>query len=192
VREYDLIADWYASHRTDSTGLAETMSLAGSLAAGSRVLDIGCGNGIPLTRALLAAGHQVVGLDSSREMLARFQVNCPEASWLEGRIDSYPLAESQFDAALAWGVLFHLTPEEQLRAIANVSQGLKRGAPFLFTSGDVDGFEGKLGTMNGVTFQYYSFTPANYERVLGDHGFTLTDVHADDCDNVYYLAIRNH
>jgi hypothetical protein len=57
-----------------------------------------------------------------------------------------------FDAAVAWGVMFHLTPEDAIRAIANVSRTLKRDAPFLFTSGDADGFEAKQGQMNGVTF----------------------------------------
>jgi ubiquinone/menaquinone biosynthesis C-methylase UbiE len=71
MHEYDLIAEWYASQRLDSTGLPETESLAHSLAPASKVLDVGCGNGLPITRALLSAGHQVVGLDSSCEMLAR-------------------------------------------------------------------------------------------------------------------------
>jgi SAM-dependent methyltransferase len=192
VREYDLIADWYAAERSDSTGLPETLSLARSLAPGARVLDIGCGNGIPITRALLSAGHRVTGLDSSREMLARFRVNCPDATSVLGSIESYPLTAAEFDAAVAWGVLFHLTPEEQLRAMANVSQALKKGAPFLFTSGDTDGFEPRTGTMNGVTFRYYSFSTANYERLLAEQGMTLVDVHRDEGENTYYLATRNH
>ena len=191
MHEYDLIADWYATQRMDSTGLPETASLARSLPPSSRVLDIGCGYGIPITRALLAAGHQVVGLDSSGEMLSRFQINCPEATAVRGRIESHVFAEAEFAAAVAWGVMFHLTPDQQIQAIANVSQALKPGAPFLFTSGNEDGFEPKPGIMNGVTFLHYSFSKANYERLLGEHGFTLQDVHRDDCENTYYLAIRN-
>jgi 2-polyprenyl-3-methyl-5-hydroxy-6-metoxy-1,4-benzoquinol methylase len=64
VREYDLIAEWYASVRIDTTGVPEATALASSLPSGSRVLDIGCGNGIPLTKALLSRGHRVVSLDS--------------------------------------------------------------------------------------------------------------------------------
>ena len=125
-------------------------------------------------------------------MLARFQVNCPGATPVLGRIESYPLEALTFDAAVAWGVLFHLTPDDQVRTIANVSQSLKKGAPFLFTSGDEDGLEPTAGTMNGVTFHYYSFSKANYERLLAEHGLTLVDVHRDDGENTYYLANRNH
>jgi hypothetical protein len=28
----------------------------------------------------------------------------------------------------------------------------------------------------------------SYRRILGDHGFTLVDVHADSGNNTYYLA----
>ncbi len=84
--------------------------------------------------------------------------------------------------------MFHLNPKDQVRAIANVSRVVKATAPFLFTSGDVDGFEAKEGTMNGVTFCYFSFSVDNYRRILGEHGFTLIDVHADSGNNTYYLA----
>jgi hypothetical protein len=69
---------------------------------------------------------------------------------------------------------------------------VKRGAPFLFTSGDSDGFDGKEGKMNGVTFRYFSYSVRNYRRILGDHGFALVGVHADIGNNTYYLAQKLH
>ena len=188
MREYDLIAKWYASERVDQTGVSEATTLASSIARGSLVLDAGCGNGIPITRALLIGGHRVIGLDSSSAMLAHFKQNCPEAFAVRGIVESCPFANGVFDAAVAWGVMFHLNPDEAIRAIANVSRTLKRGAPFLFTSGDVDGFDAKESTMNGVTFRYFSYSAHSYRRILRDHGFTLVDVHADSANNTYYLA----
>ena len=163
-------------------------ALASSIPPGSLVLDVGCGNGIPITRALLSEGHRVIGLDSSSAMLAHFKQNCPEAFAVRGMVESCPFSEGLFDAAVAWGVMFHLNPEDAVRAIANVSRTLKRGAPFLFTSGEVDGFDAKEGKMNGVTFRYFSYSPQSYRRILGDHSFTLVDVHADSGNNTYYLA----
>ena len=188
MREYDLIAEWYASERVDQTGAPEATALASSLPRGSLVLDVGCGNGIPTTRALLSQGHRVIGLDSSSVMLAYFKPNCPEAFAVRGIVESCPFADGVFDAAVAWGVMFHLNAEDAIRAIANVSRTLKRGAPFLFTSGDVDSFDGKEGKMNGVTFRYFSYSVDSYRRILGDRGFTLVDVHADSGNNTYYLA----
>jgi len=188
VREYDLIADWYASERDDQTGVPETTALASSIPRGSLVLDIGCGNGIPITRALLGAGHRVVGLESSSAMLARFRQNYPEALAVRGIVQASPFADGVFDAAIAWGVMFHLNPEDAIRAFANISRTLKTGAPFLFSSGDVDGCDAKEGKMNGVTFRYFSYSVPSYQRILGDHAFALVDVHADSGNNTCYLA----
>jgi len=188
VREYDVIAEWYASERIDQTGVPEATTLASSIPRGSLVLDVGCGNGIPITRALLSRGHRVIGLDSSSAMLAHFRRNCPEAFAVRGIVQSCPFADCAFDAAVALGVIFHLNPADAIRAIATVSRVVKRGAPFLFTSGDVDSLDGKEGKMNGVTFRYFSYSVHSYGRILGDHGFTLVDVHADSGNNTYYLA----
>jgi hypothetical protein len=84
--------------------------------------------------------------------------------------------------------MFHLEPDDAIRAIASVSRVVKHGAPFLFTSGDVDGFDGKEDKMNGVTFRYFSYSVDNYRRILGNHDFNLVDVHADSGNNTYYLA----
>ena len=192
MREYDLIADWYASHRmgtTDGGGVPEVMALASSIRVGGRVLDIGCGNGVPLTKALLASGYRVVGLDSAGNMLRRFRANCPDTPAVKGVAQACPFAADIFDAAIAWGVMFHLKQAEQVQAIAGVSRVLKIGASFLFTAGDADDDSGDhVGTMNGVEFHYYSFTVDGYGRILNEHGFTLVEVHHDSGKNLYYLA----
>jgi SAM-dependent methyltransferase len=192
MREYDSIAEWYASERVDRTGVPEVTALAQSLPRAARVLDIGCGNGIPITRALLGTGHRIVAVDSSSEMLARFRHNCAGTPSVHGVVQNLPFADAVFDAAVAWGILFHLDQHEQLKALASVSRLLKAGAPFLFTSGDADGNSADVvGTMNGVAFHYYSFSRDDYRRVLGENGFTLTDVHADSGKNTYYLAHKS-
>jgi cyclopropane fatty-acyl-phospholipid synthase-like methyltransferase len=193
MREYDLIADWWASERVDTTadgsGVPELVALAASLQPGSRVLDIGCGNGVPLTKALLGAAHRVVGLDSASNMLHQFRANYPETPAVMGMAQACPFAAGIFDAAIAWGVMFHLKQAEQVQAIASVSGVLKMGAPFLFTAGDANDDSGDhVGTMNGVEFHYYSFTTDGYRSVLRDHCFTLVDVHEDHGGNGYYLA----
>ncbi|HZP49211.1 MAG TPA: class I SAM-dependent methyltransferase [Vicinamibacterales bacterium] len=189
MREYDLIAEWYASERRDRTGVPEVLAVSDAIAPGSRVLDAGCGNGIPLTRALIDRGHRPVGVDSAGEMLTRFRTNCPSTPAVRARVQSLPFAGASFDAAIMWGVMFHLPQTDQRAAIASVARVLKRGAPFLFTSADVDEAAGHIGApMNGVDFVYYSFTLDDYRRILAEHDLEFVDFHADDGGNGYYLA----
>jgi len=189
MREYDLIADWYANERRGPGGVPEVESLIRSLPPNAPVLDIGCGNGLPLTRKLLDAGCRVVGVDSSPRMLERFQLNCPGVPFICASIQSADLGGQLFDAAIAWGVLFHLEHDAQRTAIAKVASVLRPAGLFLFTAGDEDGT--KQGEpMNGVPFRYWSFSVESYRELLKAKGMTLLTVHRDEGQNVYYLARR--
>ena len=53
MREYDSIAEWYPTNRSRIFGVAEALAVATLLPAHSRILDVGCGNGIPITEALV-------------------------------------------------------------------------------------------------------------------------------------------
>ena len=122
-------------------------------------------------------------------MLDYFHRNFPDVPTVQASICDCDASDYSVDAVLAWGVMFHLTPEQQHRAIANVATALKPGGLFLFTSGDVDG--GKEGEpMNGVPFHYYSFAEDGYRRLLAANGLELESMHKDRGQNCYYLARR--
>lgn len=188
MRDYDLIADWYAADRGRTFGVREALDLTHALPAGSHILDLGCGNGVPITHALVDAGHCVVGLDSSTGMLARFRLNLPYTPVVCGDARWAPFKDGCFDAAISWGMMFHLSGSEQAAALANVSRVLKRGAPFLFTATEIDGAgdSGITGTMNGVTFTYYAVP--SYQALVLEHGMVLTDIHDDPGVSTYYVA----
>jgi len=189
VREYDLIAQWYASARGRWAGVKEALDLVGSLPAGARVLDLGCGNGIPITSVVVAAGCRSMGIDSSAEMLARFVVNSAGTPALRAIAQRLPLRGDSFQAVIAWGMLFHLPQADQRHAVAEVSRVLGSGGAFLFTSGDVDDDSGTHVTpMNGVDFHYYSYSVEGYRRILDERGMDLLNVSVDAGQNTYYSA----
>lgn len=182
-----MIADSYVQDRQKSdVGRPEAVSLAASLSPGARVLDIGCGPGVPVTRALVDAGLRVVGFDSSARMIDHFRRDFPNTPVACGSIVYCPFSAGAFDAAVAWGVLFHLAHHKQRQAFSEVSRVLRPGAPFLFTAGDIDDAHSDL--MHGVTFPYFSFTTETYRQELAAQGLELIDTHRDRGQNIYYLA----
>lgn len=66
----DVYDDWYS----DISDVEATVDGVAALADGGRVLELGCGTG-RLLLPLLARGVDVVGLDASRSMLDRMEVN---------------------------------------------------------------------------------------------------------------------
>lgn len=190
MREYDLIADWYRSDRSRSIGVKEALAAVASLPRGSRILDVGCGNGWPITDALVTAGYRLVGLDSSQGMLERFRRNLPSTPAVRADSRACPFLDDAFDAAVSWGMLFHLEPRDQSTTFAAVSRVLKAGAPFLFTAAEIPEAPGDhpgiTGTMNGVTFRYYAVQ--DYRTLIARHGFELENVFDDPGVSTYYFA----
>jgi ubiquinone/menaquinone biosynthesis C-methylase UbiE len=190
MREYDQIAEWYRGDRSRTIGVSEALAAVLSLARGSRILDLGCGNGSPITDALVTAGYRLVGLDSSQGMLERFHRNLPNTPAVRADARACPFADSVFDAAVSWGMLFHLEPRDQAYAFASVSRVLKPDAPFLFTAAEIPDVKaddpGITGTMNGVTFRYYAV--ANYRTLIAEHGFELVNVYDDPGVSTYFFT----
>ena len=94
---------------TDPAALARLVSFAG-LAPGARVLDAGCGPGL-VAEALLAAGHRVLGLDLSPEMIRRARERCARfgdrARFEQGSVLELAPAHP-FDASISRFVLHHV------------------------------------------------------------------------------------
>jgi ubiquinone/menaquinone biosynthesis C-methylase UbiE len=69
-----------------------------------RVADVGAGTG-KLTRGLVAAGHDVVAVDPSEQMLAQLRAAAPGARALVGRAEQLPLDDGEVEvvtSAQAW------------------------------------------------------------------------------------------
>jgi SAM-dependent methyltransferase len=105
------------------------------VAAGERVVDIGCGCGdttIELGRLVGAAGH-VLGIDVSAPMLARARERMPPGLPVElVRADAaaYPFAPASVDLLFSrFGVMFFAAPA---RAFAHLRRALKPGGRLIF------------------------------------------------------------
>jgi methylase of polypeptide subunit release factors len=75
------------------------VELLNQLPSAARVLDIGCGTGIPTARQLVAAGCEVTGLDISPVMLDLARRNVPEATYLHRDAVDIDSSLGRFDAA---------------------------------------------------------------------------------------------
>ncbi|MEO6120362.1 MAG: class I SAM-dependent methyltransferase [Terriglobales bacterium] len=186
MREYDQIFDWYVAERNPEVGVTDVEEFICTLPPGARILELGCGSGIPITRLLVRSGFAVFGVDSSARMIAGFRANFPGLSAQCATIQDSDFFSTDFAAVIAWGVLFHLTPDEQGAALAKIARHLQPHGRLLFTAGDKQGT--RDGKMNEVDFRYYSLNSDEYERILSENGMRLLDRHNDRWENVYYIA----
>lgn len=82
--------------------------LIGQLARGARVLDAGCGTGVPTARQLAEAGLSVTGVDISEVMLALARQNVPGTDLRHLDLAEISRELGRFDAAVAFFSLLML------------------------------------------------------------------------------------
>ncbi|WP_282797990.1 class I SAM-dependent methyltransferase [Streptomyces sp. CC224B] len=121
--------------------LAAGRRLAGELPPGSRVLDVGCGTGLPTARQLTEAGHTVLGVDLSAGMLDLARANVPSPAAEFRRLDladlrvsgEGPGAVGQFDAIACFFTLLML-PREEIPSALRLLRSLLRPGGLLALS----------------------------------------------------------
>ncbi len=98
-RSFGSVAAGYAAQRPGYPADAVAHVL-GRRGGPRRVLDVGAGTGL-LTEVVLAAGHEVVAVDPSPEMLAQLATRLPGVPALVGAAEELPVADAAFDAVVA-------------------------------------------------------------------------------------------
>jgi len=94
------------------------------------VLDAACGTGRH-TEYLAAAGHEVIGVDSSPEMLERARARVPTATFRLGNLDDLPIANGSVDGVVCALALTHLP--EPGRAISEFARVLRPGGQLVIS-----------------------------------------------------------
>jgi SAM-dependent methyltransferase len=132
------------------------------LAAGSRVLELGCGNGKTLS-AFCGLGLEVVAVDISRKAVALCRLRAPQAGLVLGDARYLPFREESFDAVLAFHVAGHLLRNERELLACEAERALSRGGRLLlreFEAGDMRAGQGR--EVEPGTFQRGQGTVTHY------------------------------
>ncbi len=101
--------------------------LLARLPVGARVLDVGCGTGLPTAKQLAAAGCAVTGIDISPVMLDLARGNVPDASFLCRDVVGLGADLGQFHAVVAFFSLLMLPRREIDRTLHQLQKQLLPG-----------------------------------------------------------------
>ena len=184
---YEGLAEQFISGRQRSNiGAATVAQWARTLSPQSTVIDLACGVGIPITRVLVQAGHDVHAIDASPSMVRGFAERFPQVPVACEAIEHSTFFDRTFDAAVAWGVMFLLSAELQEFVVRRVSYALRPGGRFLFTAPWQTGTWADLLTGR----ESISLGRDEYVRILAAAGFTVVNEYDDEGDNHYYDVIK--
>lgn len=191
---YNTIANRYLAERTrDSQDVRLLDELMERLPGNAKVLDAGCGAGIPISQ-ILSERFQVTGVDFSEAQVELAKKNVPTAEFLCEDMTKMDFPDETFNGITSYYAIIHIPREEHQALLANFHRMLKPGGLALLCLGaehlidDID--ENYLGTR-----MYWSHYDADtYLNMLRDCGFEIlwsrnvTDATCEGAGHLFVLA----
>jgi SAM-dependent methyltransferase len=182
ARGYDAMAqaylDRFGSSRVRDRWLRE---LIARLPNEARVLDLGCGAGIPVARELMERGFDVVGVDGSSRQIDFARRNVPRAGFIHADMTNVEFATASFEAVTAFYSITHIPREEHAVLLERVASWLRPNGIFLASlgAGHLSGWRGEwLGTE-----MYFSHYDADRNLRLVIDRFVIERAELVDQDN---------
>ncbi|SKC14099.1 class I SAM-dependent methyltransferase [Dyadobacter psychrophilus] len=170
----------------NGVGAPSVRHWARSLPANATVLDIGCGIGDPISKALVDEGLNVYGIDASPSMVEIFRQNFPSSPVACEAVENSSFFNRQFDAIIAWGLMFLLPEETQEVVIQKMANSLSAGGKLLFTASSQ-----KMKWNDAITgIESISLGAEKYKALLVASGLSLIEEFEDEGENHYYHAVK--
>lgn len=134
-RGYDLISRAYRADDAEDGVYGEWLNLLEHrVERGAPVLDLGCGNGVPIARRL-ASRYALTGVDFSSVQIERARALVPAATFICADMTRLEFPDATFAAITCLYALIHVPLDEQLAILCNVHRWLRPGGLFLATVG---------------------------------------------------------
>jgi ubiquinone/menaquinone biosynthesis C-methylase UbiE len=173
-RGYDAIGDRFADWRDQIVGdprRAWEEKLVSRLQDGARVLELGCGAGVPDTQRL-AARFKVTGVDISEEQVRRARTAVPAAKFVQADFTALELEPSSFDAVVSFYAFNHVPRELLAPTFARIYSWLVPGG-YLMTALGTGDTEAWTGDWLGAPTFFSSFPHETNTRLVLEAGFAI-------------------
>ena len=173
---YNVIAEDYLAwiQQRPTAHHVKLQQILEHLDASSKVLELGCGAGLPVTKALTQHVAEVVANDYSEEQIALAKANAPLAKFIHGDMTQLDFPSERFDAVVAFYSFFHVPREQHKALIENVSDWLRKDGLLLFTYSS-HAEEGIYPLFLGTKMYFSSFGTEQILNIVKSCGFTIVD-----------------
>jgi SAM-dependent methyltransferase len=151
--------------------------LIGRLEPGARVLDVGCGTGVPTARQLVAAGLRVTGIDISPVMLELARANVPEADFRLVDVAEIDSGLGDFDGAVAFFSLLMLPRAQIPGALRRLHRLLRPGGHLALAMVEADVDDVPIPFL-GVSVHVSGFFSEQLRHLATEAGFEVLEEHS--------------
>lgn len=165
--------------------------LVAGLSDGDPVLDLGCGNGIPVSQ-VLSERFDVTGVDISDVQVERARRLAPRATFHRADMTQIHFPPGTFAAVVSLFALIHVPVAQQPRLIKRISSWLRPDGRLLATVGHM-AWTGTEDNWHGARMYWSQADAATYAQWLDDAGFDIVSqrfIPEGDTGHELIVAIR--
>jgi SAM-dependent methyltransferase len=172
-RGYDAVAQQYLEWSAGSDVREHWLqTLLGILPKSARVLDLGCGAGVPAAKCLSEGGHHVVGVDNSPTQIALARQHVPAGEFLVSDFSAVDFNDGGFDAIVAFYSITHVRRELHEELFRDILRWLAPGGIFLASLG-ASNCAAWTGCWLGAEMFFSHFDAPTNLRMLKEAGFIV-------------------
>ena len=185
----DRIAQRYHDDRGRFDERRQLEAFSALLPAGARILDAGCGAGVPVARYLVDRGFAVQGIDLSSSMLALARQHVPEATFTRMDMSVLDFPAASFDGLVASCSMFHVHRARHSDLLRGFHVVLKPDAPVLVNV-PLGAWEG-TEAFHGAEMFWSHYDSATSQALIEGAGFRVANAEqfrSGDEDYVWILA----
>lgn len=163
----------------------------------AKILDLGCGIGLPIDRVLVANNMDVTGIDISQKHIRLSQNNVPGANFIKGDFSKYNFGGKMFDGIVSLYAIFHIPREEHRDLFLKIHSLLVDNGVILVTLGTSGSEYGEEQNWCGAPMVWSTYEPEAYTQILDDTGFkiiedTFEGQPGDDEYHYWVFAKKDH
>ena len=189
---YNKIANRYLTERNqDGANVQLIHDFIELLSPKSKVLDAGCGAGLPIAK-ILAEHFDLIGVDFSEAQIGLAKKNVPNAHFFCQDMTELDFPDESLDGICSYYAIIHIPREEHKELFINFHRMLRIGGVALLCLGAEDLVDDIDEDYLGTRMYWSHYNSDTYAKMLNNCGFKIiwAKLIADEtCEGAKHLFV---
>ena len=159
-----------------------TAVLLENLPKGAKVLELGCGSGIPTTQEL-AEKFTVTGVDISARQIALAKQRIPQGNFVHADMTALTFPKNSFDAVIAFYSIIHVPRQEHAELLRKIKSWLRPDGLLVISMGAYSSeTQINVNWLGGLPMYWSNFDSETNQRLVEEAGLKVISAKEETAD----------